>query len=232
MLNRFSSFVLTCKSHTSSSQRFSLIHRTHVAGTVCGATYGVAKNCRLCSVKVMDDQGNGYTEGIIAGIDHVVAKCVGSKLLCVANASIGGDKSAAENKAVANAVAKGIVMVVAAGNESEDACVKSPASELSAITVGNVDRKDEEAVTSNYGPCVDVYAPGEDIKSAGIKSNTDTAILSGTSMAFPRKFFYLYWHISRRLSFFLSYQLTPPLNSVSPQMSLGLLQACDPQTSI
>ncbi len=177
-------------SHTSSSSQWvSLILRTHVAGTVCGATYGVASNCRLCSVKVLDDNRDGYTEGIIAGIDHVVAKCVGSKLLCVANLSLGGGRSVALNKVVAGAVAEGIVMVVSAGNDNKDACTKSPASELSAITVGNVDEKDKIAFDSNYGPCVDVYAPGENIKSAGIASTTATELKRGASMAAPRKFF-------------------------------------------
>ena len=190
----FSTDSLTSSSHANltlppPSQRVSLILRTHVAGTVCGATYGVASNCRLCSVKVLDDQRKGYTEGIIAGWDHVVAKCVGSKLLCVANGSVRFPKSAAHNKAVAGAVAEGIVVVVAAGNDNIDACNVSPASELSAITVGNVDDKDKKAADSNYGPCVDVYAPGEKIKSAGITSTTVPSILSGTSMAAPRKFF-------------------------------------------
>ena len=107
---------------------------------------------------------------------------------CVANMSLGGGYSSLQNQAVANAVNKGVVMVVAAGNDNKDACNYSPASEPLAITVGSTDSNDARSSFSNWGVCVDVFAPGSFITSSWSTGTTDTHTISGTSMATPRKF--------------------------------------------
>lgn len=160
-------------------------HGTHVASTACGNTYGVARGCTMCPVKVLSDQGSGSYDDIISGVNFVVENCNGRK--CVANMSLGGGTSAALNNAVNAAVESGVPFVVAAGNESTDACTKSPASAKNAITVGATDVNDNPASFTNYGTCVDVYGPGVGISAAWIRSTTDTNTISGTSMASPRK---------------------------------------------
>ncbi len=157
-------------------------HGTHVAGTVGGSTWGVAKGVSLIPVRVLDCSGSGSWSGVIAGIDWVA----GSTLRpAVANLSLGGGLSSSVNNAVAGAVAKGVTMVVAAGNSSADACRYSPASEPSAITVGATDINDARASYSNYGTCLDVFAPGTSITSAWNSSASATTTISGTSMATP-----------------------------------------------
>ncbi len=157
-------------------------HGTHVAGTVGGFTWGVAKGVALIPVRVLDCAGSGSWSGVIAGVDWVA----GSTLRpAVANMSLSGGVSVAVNSAVAGAVSKGVTMVVAAGNSSADACKYSPAKEPSAITVGATDSGDARAWYSNYGSCVDMFAPGSAITSAWNTSSTATNILSGTSMATP-----------------------------------------------
>jgi len=161
-------------------------HGTHVAGTTCGANYGVSANCKLCAVKVLSNAGSGSTAGVIAGIDHVANKCSSTPgMKCVANLSLGGGYSQQLNDAIAAAVNKGVVMVVAAGNESSDACGVSPASEPLAITVGSTTNTDAQSSFSNWGSCVDVYAPGSSITSSWNTSPIATNTLSGTSMASP-----------------------------------------------
>lgn len=164
--------------------------RTHVASTACGLTYGVAENCELCSVKVLSNSGSGSTAGVIAGIENVAQQCSDGSSKCVLNASLGGGYSSSLNNAVKAAVeVHGIVAVVAAGNENTLACTKSPASEPSAITVGSTTSSDGISSFSNYGSCVDVYAPGTAITAAlpPSVSSTGTGTWSGTSMASPRK---------------------------------------------
>lgn len=158
-------------------------HGTHVAGTVGGTLYGVAKGATLIPVRVLNCQGSGTTSGVIAGINWVA----GSSLRpAVANLSLGmSGVSTAVNAAVAGAVSKGVSMVVAAGNDNKDACGTSPASEASAVTVGATDSKDARARYSNYGTCLDLFAPGSSITSAWYSTATAAAILSGTSMAAP-----------------------------------------------
>ena len=166
---------------------------THVAGTVCGAAHGVATCDDLCAVQILrDSDGGGTWAGVIAGIDHVVADCEGAVAGGaasgrVANLSMGGARKDTVDAAVADAAAAGVVMVVAAGNENGDACQYSPASEAKAITVGSTTIEDRYSGFSNYGACVDVYAPGSDIVSARSNSGDGTATLSGTSMASPRE---------------------------------------------
>ena len=157
-------------------------HGSHVSGTVGGTTYGVAKKVKLVAVRVLDCSGSGSTSGVIAGIDWVTANRV---LPAAANMSLGGSFSAALNTSVENSIAAGVVYGIAAGNSTADACNSSPASAPSAITVGATSISDGFASFSNYGTCVDINAPGVNITSAWIGSNTATNTISGTSMATP-----------------------------------------------
>lgn len=157
-------------------------HGTHVAGTVGGTTYGVAKNVDLVAVRVLDCNGSGTNSGVIAGVDWVAANATGDS---VANMSLGGGASSALDNAVNGAVADGVSFVVAAGNETTDACTKSPARAADAITVASSTSSDSRSSFSNYGSCVDVFAPGSSITSAWHTSNSATNTINGTSMASP-----------------------------------------------
>jgi subtilisin family serine protease len=157
-------------------------HGTHVAGTVGGTTYGVAKGVSLHAVKVLDCSGNGRWSWVIAGIDWVTAHAAKP---AVANMSLGGGYNQAVNDAVAGSVASGITYSIAAGNSSTDACTFSPASTPTALTVGATTNVDGQASYSNFGPCVDLYAPGTFILSDWNTSDTTAVYLSGTSMATP-----------------------------------------------
>jgi subtilisin family serine protease len=157
-------------------------HGTHVAGTIGGATAGVAKDVKLIAVRVFDNQGNGTLGLDIAGIQWVINHAT---LPAVINMSIGGTYSALENAAVKAATDAGIVVVVAAGNADKNACTESPASAPEAITVGASDAADERASFSNWGSCVDVFAPGDGIVSSANTGNADYTTKRGTSMAAP-----------------------------------------------
>lgn len=157
-------------------------HGTHVSGTVGGTTWGVAKGVSLVPVRVLDCDGSGTNSGVIAGIDWVASHPARP---AVANMSLGGGLSSALNAAVANAVAQGVTMVVAAGNSNQDACKYSPSSEPSAITVGATTSQDSRASFSNFGRCVDIFAPGVAITSSWNTDATPTYTISGTSMASP-----------------------------------------------
>jgi subtilisin family serine protease len=159
-----------------------------VLGTVGGKTYGIAKDVNLIAVKVLNSQGSGAWSWIIAGIDWVVEQPRPNG--AVINMSIGGGFSTAVNAAVNNAVAAGVVVVVAAGNENADACGSSPASAVNATTVGATDRNDGRAFfppywASNYGSCLDIFAPGVDILSCSLTTQGGSTLKSGTSMASP-----------------------------------------------
>lgn len=158
-------------------------HGTHVAGTIGGATYGVAKKVNLIAVRVLNCAGSGTWAGVIDGLDWVVADARGQSV--VANMSIGGGENQAVDDAVARATAAGVTVVVAAGNSSANACGSSPAGAPSAITVGATTSADARASYSNTGICVDIFAPGSGIKSAWRTKNSATQVLSGTSMASP-----------------------------------------------
>jgi subtilisin family serine protease len=157
-------------------------HGTHVAGTVGGTIHGVAKQVTLHGVRVLNNSGSGTTAGVVNGINWVAANAIKP---AVANMSLGGGYSSAINNAVAAAVSSGVSFVVAAGNENTNACNRSPASTPSAITVGATTSTDARASYSNYGTCLDVFAPGSSITSAWHTGSSATNTISGTSMASP-----------------------------------------------
>lgn len=163
-------------------------HGSHVAGTIGGSTFGVAKKVDIVAVKVLGANGKGPNSGILKGmqfaIDDVQRK--GKRGKAVVNMSVGGDYSEAVNRAIEALRKANIIPVVAAGNDARDATNVSPASAPNAITVGAIDATDDSrAYFSNYGQSVDIYAPGVNILSVGIQSDRDTAYMSGTSMASP-----------------------------------------------
>ncbi|ENA2458719.1 S8 family peptidase [Acinetobacter baumannii] len=157
-------------------------HGTHVAGTVGGTTYGVAKNVNLVPIRFLGCDGSGASSNVIAGLDWILKN---GKKPAVVNMSLGGATSSSLDSAVENLYNNGYVMVVAAGNSNTDACTSSPARVSKAITVAATDNTDTRASYSNYGSCVDIFAPGSQINSSWIGSNTATKILNGTSMATP-----------------------------------------------
>ncbi|KAI1353439.1 subtilase [Xylaria sp. FL0043] len=163
-------------------------HGSHVSGTIGGATFGVAKNVKLIGVKVLDANGGGTNADVLDGLNFVETDVNQKKLKgkAVMNMSLGGGQSQAINNAIEAIAAAGVVPVVAAGNEAQDAANTSPASAPDAITVGALDATtDQRASFSNFGTVVDIYAPGVDVLSVGIKNNSDQETLSGTSMASP-----------------------------------------------
>ncbi len=157
-------------------------HGTHVAGTVGGSTYGVAKGVTVHRVRVLNCQGSGSNSGVIAGVDWVTANHVKP---AVANMSLGGGASTALDAAVNNSIAAGVSYAVAAGNSNTNACNSSPARAANAITVGSTTSTDARSSFSNFGSCLDIFAPGSSITSAWYTSNTATNTISGTSMASP-----------------------------------------------
>ncbi len=159
-------------------------HGTHVSGTVGGSTYGVAKAVRVVGVRVLNCQGSGTNSQVIAGIDWATADHAAGAP-AVANMSLGGSASSALDTAVRNSIADGITYAIAAGNSNADACNASPARVAEAITVGSTTTADARSSFSNYGTCLDIFAPGSSITSAWYTSDTATNTISGTSMASP-----------------------------------------------
>lgn len=157
-------------------------HGTHVAGTVGGTTYGVAKSVSLYAVRVLDCNGSGTTSGVIAGVDWVTNN---HNSPAVANMSLGGGASSSLDNAVSNSIAAGVTYAVAAGNDSANACNYSPARVDDALTAGATTSSDSRSSFSNYGSCVDIFAPGSSITSAWNSSDSSTNTISGTSMASP-----------------------------------------------
>jgi subtilisin family serine protease len=163
-------------------------HGTHVAGTVGGTTWGVAKAVKLVAVRVLNCSGSGTWSGVIAGMDWVTAKHVKP---AVANMSLGGGANSSVDDAVRRMVAAGVATAVAAGNgnqggREQDACKYSPARVAEAMTVGATTKTDSKTSWSNFGSCVNLFAPGAGITSAWIgSSSTETKTISGTSMAAP-----------------------------------------------
>ncbi len=159
-------------------------HGTHVAGTVGGSTYGVAKGVSLKAVRVLDCNGSGATSGVIAGIDWVTGNHAAGAP-AVANMSLGGGASSAMDQAVNNSIADGVTYAVAAGNSNTNACNSSPARAAAALTVASTTSSDARSSFSNYGSCVDLFAPGSSITSSWSSSDSATNTISGTSMATP-----------------------------------------------
>ncbi|PAZ16231.1 serine protease [Streptomyces sp. SA15] len=157
-------------------------HGTHVAGTVAGTKYGVAKKAKVVAVRVLDNAGAGTTAQVIAGIDWVTKH---AKKPAVANLSLGGYYNAQLDAAVRNSIASGVTYTVAAGNDGLPAALYSPAGVRQAITVGATDTKDAKPGFSNFGAALDLFAPGVAITSASHTSDTGRATFSGTSMASP-----------------------------------------------
>ncbi|GAB7107351.1 hypothetical protein JCM4814A_56650 [Streptomyces phaeofaciens JCM 4814] len=157
-------------------------HGTHVATTIAGSTYGVAKKAKIVAVRVLDNSGSGTTAGVIAGIDWVTANHSGPS---VANLSLGGGASSTLDTAVRNSIASGVTYAVAAGNSSANASSYSPARVTEAITVGATTSTDARASYSNYGSVLDIFAPGSSITAGWYTSDTATNTISGTSMATP-----------------------------------------------
>lgn len=157
-------------------------HGTHVAGTAAGTEYGVAKGATLHAVRVLGCTGSGSNSGVIAGVDWVAGNAIAP---AIANMSLGGGASTALDDAIRNAVAQGVTFVVAAGNDDTNACNGSPNRVAEAITVGSTTNSDARSSFSNFGTCVDIFAPGSSITSAWHTGNNDTNTISGTSMASP-----------------------------------------------
>jgi aqualysin 1 len=188
-------------------------HGTHVAGTIGGTTYGVAKGVSLHAVKVLDCTGNGRWSWVIAGIDWVTAHATKP---AVANMSVGGEYNQAANDAVAGSVASGISYSIAAGNSTVDACTFSPASEPTALTVGATTKLDALAAYSNTGHCVDLFAPGSFILSDWNSSDTEAVYLSGTSMATP--------HVTGAAALYLETHPSAAPSEVSAALLAGATQ--------
>jgi subtilisin family serine protease len=157
-------------------------HGTHVAGTVGGSTWGVADKVILHPVRVLDCIGSGSNSGVIAGVDWVRGNAIKP---AVANMSLGGAANSTLDTAVQNAIASGVTFAVAAGNSTADACNSSPARAPAAITVGSTTNTDNRSSFSNFGACLDLFAPGSNITSAWHTGTTATNTISGTSMASP-----------------------------------------------
>ena len=157
-------------------------HGTHVAGTIAGRTYGIAREATLVSARVLDCEGSGSMSGVIAALDWIAAY---GRRPGVVNMSLGGDPHSSTDDAVRRLVASGFTVVVAAGNESTDACLSSPSRTAEALTVAATDNTDTRPSFSNFGSCVDLFAPGVSITSAWYTSTTALANASGTSMATP-----------------------------------------------
>jgi subtilisin family serine protease len=157
-------------------------HGTHVAGTVGGSTYGVAKGVKLVAVRVLDCAGSGTNAGVIAGVNWVTQN---ARKPAVANMSLGGGVSTALDNAVSSSINSGVTYALAAGNSNANACSSSPARVASAITVGATTSTDARASYSNYGTCLDIFSPGSSITSSWYTSTSATNTISGTSMASP-----------------------------------------------
>jgi len=181
-------------------------HGTHVAGTIAGSKYGVSKEAKVVAIKVLRSNGSGTMSDVIKGVEYAAEFHLSEKDKARregkpfkgsgANMSLGGGKSQTLDSAVDGAVELGLNFAVAAGNDNRDACDFSPAASENAITVGASTIEDERAWFSNHGSCVDVFAPGKDILSTWIGSNTATNTISGTSMASP--------HVAGLIAYFLS----------------------------
>jgi len=160
-------------------------HGTHCSGTIASATYGVAKQVTIKGVKVLDASGSGQLSDVVAGMQYVASKATKDRISVVMSMSLGGPQTQSLDDAANAAVDAGVVTVVAAGNDSADACSTSPAGASKVFTVGATDNTDTIADFSNYGTCVKIFAPGVDITSLWNGADGSTNTISGTSMATP-----------------------------------------------
>jgi len=198
-------------------------HGTHVAGTVGGTVYGVAKKSTLIAVKVLSCSGSGSYSGVVSGVNYVVSSYNTRKNPSLANMSLGGPISAILDNAVTNAIAAGVTFVVAAGNSNADACSSSPADVPNAITVGATGIDDDDGVEvdnrayfSNYGKCTSIFAPGLMIQAPWINSPNATNIISGTSMASP--------HVAGAVAVFLGENFDASPAAVKAYVTAGATQ--------
>lgn len=159
-------------------------HGTHVSGIIAGTTYGVSKKATIVPVRVLDCAGSGTYSSVIAGLDWIAANAP-TGVSAVVNMSLGGPASSTLDSAVKALITRGITVVAAAGNSNTDACTASPARVAEAITVGATTNQDSRATYSNFGTCLDVFAPGSSITSSWIGTSSATNTISGTSMAAP-----------------------------------------------
>ncbi|MGA5192002.1 S8 family peptidase [Streptomyces exfoliatus] len=188
-------------------------HGTHVAGTVAGTAYGVAKKAKIVGVRVLDNNGSGTTAGVVAGIDWVTRNAVKP---AVANMSLGGGVDSTLDAAVRNSIASGVTYAVAAGNSNANASNYSPARVTEAITVGSTTSSDARSSFSNYGTVVDIFAPGSSITSAWNTGDSATNSISGTSMASP--------HVAGAAALYLGNNPT----STPAQVGTALVNAATP----
>lgn len=210
-------------------------HGTHCAGTIGGKTYGIAKKANLIAVKVLRTNGFGTNSDVIKGIEWVIkAHKKGTGKQSVANMSLGGGRSLTLEKVVNKAVESGVHFAVAAGNDNEDACNYSPAAAEGPITVGASTNQDTMAFFSNHGSCVDIFAPGLDIKSTWIGGKDAVNTISGTSMASPHVAGVLALHLSQKkykpdeLKKLLKEQATKGALTGLPESSENLLLSIEP----
>jgi subtilisin family serine protease len=199
-------------------------HGTHVAGTLGGTTFGVAKGVRIHAVRVLNCSKSGPTSTVIKGVDWVTAN---AQRPAVVNMSLGGGASQALDDAVNRLNGAGVTVVVSAGNDGGNACDHSPARATGAFTIGNANSSDQRSATSNFGPCVVLYAPGEGITSAGIASDTASQVMTGTSMAAP--------HVAGAVARFLEQSPDTPTDFIELDIEAHSIQGVvpnpDPQFS-
>ncbi|MGK4595764.1 S8 family peptidase [Amycolatopsis sp. w19] len=188
-------------------------HGTHVAATIAGAKYGVAKGASLYPVRVLGSDGSGTTAGVISGVDWITKN---AKKPAVANASLGGGASTALDTAVRNSIKSGVTWTIAAGNSNVNAASTSPARVTEALTVAAADRADRRASFSNYGSVVDLFAPGVSITSAWKDNDTATYTGNGTSFAAP--------HVAGAAALYLSSHT----GATAAQVAQALISASTP----
>lgn len=201
-------------------------HGSHVAGTIGGTTYGVAKGVTLVPVQVLDKSGSGSWSGVISGINWVANN---KTTKSVANMSLGGGKNSSVDSAVQNLINSGVTVVVAAGNENRDACTRSPARVPAALTIGASALSGSSEIRASYsnsGKCVDIYAPGSSITSVGISTNSAIATMSGTSMASPHVAGIVARYLGKATNTSVSAATTAVLNSKQKLGNTSLFIAC------